>query len=458
MITLQFLGAAETVTGSKYLVTIGKYKLLVDCGFFQGNREWRERNWEEPPFDPKEIDAVLLTHAHVDHTGMLPRYVSMGLKCPVYATPATISLTKILLEDSAELQEEEAAYRAARNYSRHPTPLPLYTIKDAKHANEMLKAVRWENKLEILPGVFAEWKRMGHILGAGSINLTAGESSVTFSGDIGRYGAPILVDPKPVQFGNHLLIEATYGDRFHSELPPQEALAKVVHETVNKHGILLIPCFAVGRAQQLLYYFRELKEKHLIPDIPIIVDSPMARDATDIYLNHPEDYDESALGLISRGRRPFQPSKLVFTAKAADSIKLNSVDDPMIIIAGSGMLSGGRILHHLKHRISNPRNTVLFVGYQSPGGRGAWLKSGAPSLRLFGKETMVKADIREISGLSAHGDQSELLRWCRECSGRPDRVTIVHAEPESARTFKAKLEQELSWNVSLASYLGTIKI
>lgn len=458
-VSITFLGAAGCVTGSKYLVRGKRHAILVDAGMFQGRREWREKNWLLPDFPLKEVDCVLLTHAHIDHTGILPRFVAHGLQTPVFATPSTIALTKILHADSAYLQEQDAKYRSKKKQrSRHSPPLPLYTTKDAEHTARLFKAQSFAKRHEILPGVFATWRRMGHILGAASITLEIDNRTITFSGDIGRYDIPILVDPQPVEFGDHLLIESTYGDRVHEQYDAKETLADVINRTYKRNGAVVIPSFAVGRAQLLLYYLRELKEGGAIPDIPVIVDSPMARDATEIYRSHPNDYDADAIDILKDGRHPFSMSKLGFVQSTQESIKLNSIDAPMILISASGMLSGGRILHHLKHRIGDPRNTVLFVGFQPPGGKGDYIKSGNESVRLFGEEFPIRAEIAELSGLSAHGDREEMLRWCRESSGRANAVSVVHGEPDSARAFATTLENEFGWNTNVPKYLDTIEV
>ena len=457
-VTIKFLGAAGTVTGSKYLIESSKNKILVDAGMFQGSREWREKNWDSPDVDLKEIDVACLTHAHIDHTGILPRFFALGLKAPVFCTPSTLALTKLLLEDSAKLQEQEAEYRSTRGKSRHNPPLPLYNSAEAKHALGFLRSVNFEKRTEICPNVYATWNRMGHILGAASITLEIEGKVINFSGDIGRYDVPILVDPHPIQFGDLLLIESTYGDRLHPSSSPKEILKDVINRTVKRKGVLVIPSFAVGRAQLLLYYLRELKEDKSIPDIPVIIDSPMATDATKIYKEHPNDYDEEVLHLLSRNTQPFHVPKMGFVRETKDSIKLNSIKESMIIISASGMLSGGRILHHLKQRISDERNTILFVGYQPPGGRGDWIKSGAPDLRLFGETVPIKAEIAEISGLSAHADKNELLRWCSESAGEPSKVAIVHGEPDSALAFKESLISKFKWNCLVAKYLECLSI
>ncbi|MBN8550264.1 MAG: MBL fold metallo-hydrolase [Deltaproteobacteria bacterium] len=456
-VKITFLGAAGTVTGSKYLVEGAGKKLLVDCGLFQGDRSWNEKNWIDPDFSLKSVDALLLTHAHIDHVGILPRYHRLGLTRPVFCTKATKALSELILMDSARLQEEEAEYREQRGKSRHHPALPLYTSADAESVLKQFRTVPCEKRIEVVPGVYAEWRRMGHIIGACSIRLEIGGKIINFSGDIGRYHVPVLKDPQPVSFGDLLLVESTYGDREHPSVDPELELAKVINETYARRGIVLIPSFAVGRTQLLLYYIRELKAKKLIPDLPIVVDSPMALDATSIYRENPDDYDESALGILRQGKEPFSCSQLAFVRHRGESIKLNSVDSPMVLISASGMLTGGRILHHLRHRVSDPRNTILFVGFQPPGSRGAWIKSKPETVRVFGQELPMRAQVEEISSLSAHGDRSELLRWCRECSGRPGKVAVVHGEQATADAFRSTLQSEFGWDAFVPSYLQSIE-
>jgi metallo-beta-lactamase family protein len=457
-VSIQFLGAAGTVTGSKYLVSSPKCRLLVDCGMFQGERSWREKNWNPPPVDLSSVDAVLLTHAHLDHVGMLPRYFKLGLRAPVYCSKATADLTRLILLDSARLQEEEALFRAEKGRSRHHPPLPLYTEADAQGALELLRPIDINTTIVPHQGVHATWRLMGHILGACSISLTIEDRRIVFSGDVGRYQVPILVDPQPVELGDLLLIESTYGDRLHAPESPDIALGQIINRTIARKGMVIIPSFALGRTQTLLYYLRALKTRNEIPDVPVIIDSPMASDATVIYQHHSNEYDEASLGILRQGAQPFGVSKLFFPRDTHDSKKLNSIFEPLILISASGMLSGGRILHHLKNRISNERNTVLFVGFQPPGSRGDWIKRGGGTVKLLGEEVTVRAEIAEISGLSAHGDRDELLRWCRSCSGKPNKVAVVHGEPGSAQKFRTSLEEQLGWSVGVPAYLDTWEI
>ena len=299
---------------------------------------------------------------------------------------------------------------------------------------------------------------MGHIIGACSIRLEIEGKVINFSGDIGRYNVPILTDPQPVTLGDLLLIESTYGTSDHSSFDAEEALARIINETYARGGVLLIPSFAVGRTQLLLYYIRDLKLKKKIPDLPVVIDSPMALDATSIYKESPEDYDEATLEILKKGREPFSCSKLAFVRSRSESIKLNSVDAPMVLISASGMLTGGRILHHLRHRVSDPRTTILFVGFQPPGSRGAWIKSKPETVRVFGQELPMRAQVEEISSLSAHAGRSELLRWCKSCSGRPGKVAVVHGEQAVAEAFRSTLEAELKWDAFVPAYLQEYEV
>jgi metallo-beta-lactamase family protein len=463
---IKFLGAAGTVTGSKYLVHAAGKHILVDCGVFQGEKEWKDRNWhnfeEYTGHVVSEIDTILLTHAHIDHTAYLPKLFLQGFSGPVYATKPTVDLCGLLLPDFGKIQEEDASYRARKGISSHHPPLPLYTASDATAALSLFKAVSFYNRHEIFPGVFATWRRAGHILGAATITLEAEGKMITFSGDIGRYNVPILVDPEPTPLGDLVLIESTYGDKTHPAEGPQTDLARAINKTVARGGAIIIPSFAVGRTQMILFYLRELKEQGKISDVPIVVDSPMARDATQIYRLNTECYDEQSAKLFQGGREPFIPSRLRFTRDVEESKLLNSIQEPMIIIAASGMLTGGRVLHHLYHRISSPLNTVLFVGHQAQGTKGAWIQSGAQTARLFKEEVPIRAEITTIPGLSAHGDKGELLRWCEESFNKfkmtPKLMTFVHGEKESLQNFSETTKKHFGWNVKVPKYLEEIQL
>jgi len=456
--TITFLGAAGTVTGSKYLVENGSTRLLIDAGMFQGDRKWNDENWREPEWDPRSVQAVLLTHAHIDHIGVLPRLSRLGLKCPIYATAATTDCSKLLLRDSARLQEEDAEFRAKKKLSRFAVPLPLYTVADAEEVIPRFRNVPFHQSIEVAPNVKATWRWMGHILGAASIELEIDGKRIIFSGDIGRYNVPILKDPEPVSFGDVLLIESTYGDKLHGDGNPEEELGKIIRETHHRHGVVLIPSFAVGRTQSLLFYLRSLKAKGEIPDIPVVIDSPMANEATKIYVSNFGEYDNESKNIYDSGKQPFVPTRLQFAKGRDDSIALNDVHDPMILIAASGMLTGGRIMHHLRNRISDPRTTLLFVGHQPAGGKGDWIMKGNKTVRLFGSEYPIRAEVRAMSGLSAHADKSELLRWCNESKGTPGKTYVVHGDPEVADAFSKTLEQQKRWSVKVPQYLEKVTV
>jgi metallo-beta-lactamase family protein len=463
-LTVQFLGAAETVTGSKYLVSSPELSgdILVDAGLFQGPREWKEENWKTFPADISKIKAVIITHAHIDHIGYLPRLVKLGLKCPIFMTHATKDLAGLLLTDSAKLQEEEAEFRSRHHVSRHASPQPLYNVEDVKSTLKLIIGVQFDHPAPILDNVQATWTKAGHILGAGSIslqvNLKDSIKKILFSGDIGRYSVPILPDPAPVDFGDLLLIESTYGARKHSNVDAKEDLGNIINRTISRGGMVLIPSFAVGRAQELLFYIRELKEEGVIPNIPIIVDSPMAQDATRIYTQHHEGLDDESLKIIGRGENIFRPDKLHFIRDRSESIELNNVNEPMVLISASGMLAGGRILHHIKFRIADRRNTLLFVGFQPDGGKGAWIKSGAPTVRIFNEEIPINAEIADISSLSAHADVDELLRWCKAGKGTPTKVAVVHGELAQARAFAETLRTTMKWDCFVPRYQEIYKL
>jgi metallo-beta-lactamase family protein len=449
---ITFWGAAGTVTGSKYIITYGKSTVLVDAGLFQGPKEWTAKNWDSCPIDLQDINAVVLTHAHIDHTGILPRLFSTGLECPVWCTPATADLSRMLLSDSGRIQEEEAEYRLRKQASRYKPPLPLYTEKDALRALRYFKPVQFGQKIEVAPNIFATWTDSGHILGAASINLEMGEKLITFSGDIGRYNDPVVGAPKPLTYGNLLLIESTYGDKLHSVSNVKDTLRDAINGAVSRNGMVLIPSFAMGRTQALLYYIRELKAAGQIANIPVFVDSPMATDATDIYRRYAGELGNGVKAILNEGGSPFSFPRLHYTRERRESIEINSLDEPMIVISASGMLNAGRVLHHLRHRVSDSRNTVLFVGFQPSGSKGAHLIGGGDTVRIFHETLPVRAHIASVDGLSGHADKEELLQWCKAGHGKPDRVAVVHGELESATAFAIELRKKLNWNVQQPTF------
>ena len=462
---LTFLGAAGAVTGSRHLIAAGGTRLLIDCGLFQGLKALRERNWLPFPVPPDSLDAVLLTHAHLDHSGYLPRLVAQGFRGPIWATPATIDLVQILLLDSAQLQEEEAEYANRKKHTRHAPALPLYTIAEAEVALRRLRPLPYGQRRVIAPGLAARLDDAGHILGSAIAEVwvegTAHDSDVptlVASGDLGRYDMPILRDPTPVRAGRILVMESTYGDRLHPAGSPDEALAAVVREAAAREGILLIPAFSVGRTQDLLYTLRQLEQAGTIPVLPIVVDSPMAIEATEIYTRHREAYDTEALNLERRGISPLAPQGLSLARTRDQSMALNDWRRPAIIIAASGMATGGRVLHHLRRLLPDARTTLLFVGYQGEGTRGRLLLDGAREVKIFGAMVPVAATVRRIDGFSAHAGQDELLRWLGGFTAPPARTYLVHGEGAAATTLARLIAERLGWSVSVAADGETVPL
>jgi metallo-beta-lactamase family protein len=450
MTTLSFYGATGTVTGSKYLLEHRGFRMLVDCGLFQGLKDLRLRNWAEPPFEAKEVDLVLLTHAHLDHTGWLPRLLKFGYPGRVVCTPATRDLCGIILPDSGHLQEEDARYLNWRGASKHKPALPLYTEADAREALERIDPHPWSRPLQVHDDVTVRFLPAGHIVGAAFIEVVlrkagkdGGDRTIVFSGDLGRNDQPILPDPSTLPACDHLLLESTYGNRDHPSEDPKEVLLRVAMETIQAGGTLLIPSFAVGRTQHLLWLLRELRHEGRLPtDVPIYMDSPMAIEATRITLGHPEAVDREMRQANSHGADPLGLENGVKCATTVeDSKRLNDVRYPAIIISASGMAEGGRILHHLFFKLPDHRTTVLFVGYQGIGTRGRALQDGVKEIRMHGRTVPVRARIETIDGLSAHADRGEILRWLKGAEGRPGGVHLVHGEPD-ARDALARLLEE----------------
>ncbi len=460
-IWLQFLGAAGTVTGSKHLIAYSGRQVLLDCGLFQGLKELRRRNWREPPVDPAALDAVVLSHAHIDHSGYLPLLVRTGFSGPVYCTPATGSLLEILLPDAAHIQEEEAAYANRKGYSKHHPALPLYTAADARRALELLRPTGYGEFFPVTDGVRGKFRRAGHILGSATIELAFEDGPVgtlVFSGDLGRWGRPVIRDPEFVPAADVLLVESTYANRVHSTVDPSLELARIVNEAADRGGALLIPAFAVGRTQELIWRLRELETSHQIPKLPVYIDSPMATDVTDIYCRYPEEHDLDMRLLMERHRCPLCCQPYAFTRRRQQSKALNEISGPVIIIAASGMATGGRILHHLERRLPDPRTTVLLVGFQAAGTRGRSLLDGATTLRMHGKDVPVRAKVESLDGLSAHADRIELLRWLRGFSRPPEQTFIVHGEPDAAKALQDLIDGELGWPSVVAQDLQRVRL
>lgn len=451
--TLQFLGGAGTVTGSKYLIRSEGRQVLLDCGLFQGMKELRLRNWQKPPFQPSDVDAVVLSHAHIDHSGYLPLLVRQGFRGPIFCTRATRSLLRIMLPDAAHIQEEEAAYANRKGFSKHHPAEPLYTGRDAHNALKLIKPRDYGTSFSALDGVEVKFRRAGHILGSATIELQLGQDNpltLVFSGDLGRWGRPMIRDPELVPAADVLLVESTYGDRTHPAVDASEELARVVNEAEQRGGALLIPAFAVGRTQELIWRLSELEEAGLIPELPVYVDSPMAANVTDIFCQHPEDHDIEMQLLMDEHRCPLCCKPYTFIRSPVDSKALNDVKGPAIIIAASGMATAGRIIHHLKRRLPDRRTTILLVGFQAAGTRGRSLQEGATTLRMHGQNVPVRAAIETIDGLSAHADRQEILRWLKGFAEPPRHTYIVHGEPNAASSLQNLIETELRWNVSVA--------
>lgn len=451
--TIQFLGGAGTVTGSKYLIRADGRQILLDCGLFQGLKELRLRNWREPLFQPSEIDAVVLSHAHIDHSGYLPLLARRGFHGPVFCTPATRSLLRIMLPDAAHIQEEEAVYANRKGFSKHHPAEPLYTLRDAENALKLLEPQTYGDFFTVTDGINAKFRRAGHILGSAIIELQIGQGTpitLVFSGDLGRWGRPMIRDPELVIAADVLLVESTYGNRRHPDGDPTTALARVVNGAAERDGALLIPAFAVGRTQELIWRLRELEEAGLVPRLPVYIDSPMAIDATEIFCQHPEDHDIEMKLLMDEHRCPLCCKPYTFTRTPGESKALNHVKGPLIIISASGMATGGRIVHHLKQRLPDKRTTVLLVGFQAAGTRGRSLQDGAKFLRMHGQEVPVRATIETIDGLSGHADQLEILRWLKGFVEPPRQTYIVHGEPNAAADLQEMIAVELGWKASVA--------
>lgn len=451
--TLQFLGAAGTVTGSKHLVKAGGKQVLLDCGLFQGLKELRVRNWKEPSFRPSDIDAVVLSHAHIDHSGYLPLLVKRGFGGKVYCTRATESLLKIMLPDAAHIQEEEAAYANRKGFSKHRPAEPLYTIRDAQNALTLLDSRMYGDSFPVTAGITAKLRRAGHILGSATIELQIGESNpitLVFSGDLGRGGRPMLRDPELVARADILVIESTYGNRDHPSGDSSEQLARVINAAVERGGAILVPAFAVERTQELIWRLRELEEAGRVPRLPVYIDSPMATDATEIFCRHPEDHDIEMKLLMDEHRCPLCCKPYTFTRSPDESKALNNINGPVIIIAASGMATAGRIVHHLKQRVSDPQTTVLLVGFQAAGTRGRMLQDGVKFLRMHGRDFPVRAHIATIDGLSGHADRSEIIQWLGGFKIPPNKTYLVHGEPLAAETLASYIRTKLNWNAVVA--------
>jgi len=443
---LTFLGATGTVTGSKYLVTAGDRRILVDCGLFQGLKQLRLRNWEPPPIDPATVDAVVLTHAHIDHCGYLPLFVKNGFRGKVHCSSATGDLCGILLPDSAHLQEEEAEYANRRGFSKHSPALPLYTVEDAKRCLSRLAPLSFDKDVDLGGGLVLRFSHSGHILGAAFVELIHAGRRVLFSGDIGRPHDPMMPAPTPITQADYLIVESTYGDRRHDPADPRIKLAEIINRTVQRRGVVIIPTFAVGRAQELMYYIHQIKADRRIPDLPVYLNSPMAVDATRIFHEHPSDHRLSPAQCDAMCRA----ATIVNTVE--ESKRLNSATEPMIILAASGMATGGRVVHHLKAFAPDAKNTILFAGFQAAGTRGAAMLAGAESVKIHGEYVPVRAEVALLSNLSAHADYEEILGWLAHFEGAPRQTFVTHGEPVAADAMRHHIEERLHWRCRVPDY------
>ena len=458
---LTFLGAAGTVTGSKYLVQAEGKRLLVDCGLFQGLKELRTRNWNPLPEKPASFDWCVLTHAHLDHTGYLPRLVRDGFHGPIYADAATIELCNILLADSAHLQLEDSLKAASGGYSKHAMPLPLYTPDDVAPVMKAMREIPRAAPFTISPQFTVRPQDAGHILGSASLELTITENGkkmvVLFSGDVGRYGQPILKDPQAPPRSDVLLCESTYGDRDHPSDSPEDALADVVNRVAKRGGQIVIPAFAVDRTQSIMYILRKLEDANRIPHLPVYVDSPMAISVTDLYLRHHEDHGLTFTAKEKEGN-PLDAHNVHYMRTVDDSKKINDVRTSAIIISASGMATGGRVLHHIARLAPDRKNVILLAGFQAEGTRGRALEEGAKMLRIQGEDVPIAAEVINLRQFSAHAGQSELIRWLTGLPSPPRVTYLTHGEPQASAALKAKIESAFGWRVALPQYLQTVDL
>ena len=451
--SLTFLGANGTVTGSRYLLESGAHRVLVDCGLFQGYKNLRLRNWARPPFDPAEIDAVVLTHAHLDHSGYLPRLSRMGFNGPVFATRGTSQLCGILLPDAGRLQEEDARFANKHGYSRHRPALPLYTEEDAVRVLRQFRTVELDHDFEPAPTISCRMRYAGHLLGAASVLARAvGKASVLFSGDLGRPNDAIMRPPHVPDEADFVVVESTYGDRRHDDTPPGEWLARVIGRVAARGGVVVIPTFAVGRAQALLLHLSRLRDAGSIPRVPVFLDSPMAIDATELYLRY---HGEHRLD-VAECRRLHGFATLVRTTDESRALLRRS--GPMIVLAASGMATGGRVLHHLKAYAPHERNAIVLSGYQAGGTRGAAIARGDASIRIHGQDIPIRAEVHQLESISAHADAGEILAWLRLSPRAPRQAFVTHGEPDAAEALRVRLGHELGWSASVPEFRDRIEL
>jgi metallo-beta-lactamase family protein len=427
---------------------------------FQGLKALRERNWQEPPFDPRSIDAILITHAHIDHTGYVPRLARQGFHGPIYCSRGTADLLKILLPDAGRLQEEDADYKNRHNLTKHAPALPLYTEKDADASLKLIKSVsNIGERFQVAPGMFASFRISGHILGSSLVLLEVEDAgadgtgrSILFSGDLGHYDQPIIKDPSPPPTCDYMLVESTYGDRLHDPEDPKVALARIINDAAKRGAPVLIPAFAVGRTQEIVYLIRELEEEKAIPVLPVAVDSPMAAAATAAYANRKEEHDEEYVSVLRAQRHPLRTNSMSTTSSRAESKKINDAKGARIIISASGMMTGGRVLHHALRLVPDPEATLVFVGYQAAGTLGRRIQNGEPEVKILGQWIPVRCRMEKIGGFSAHADWAEILRWLEGIQGAPRRTFLTHGEPQAANAMAGHIKERFGWEVEVPQY------
>lgn len=463
MAKITFYGGVGTVTGSKYLLEHNGRRVLVDCGLFQGHRELRERNWQDPPFSPAEIDAVIITHAHIDHTGYLPRLVKLGFRGPVYTSKATADLLKILLPDSGRLQEEEADYRNRHNLTRHEVALPLYDEKDAREALKLIQTCANNGvPAEVSDGITASFLIAGHIIGASLVLVEmSGDSDPVrflFSGDLGHYDQPIVKDPAPPPACDYLMCESTYGNRLHGDVDSKTQMARIINEAVERKGPILIPAFAVGRTQEVLYLIRELEDEKLIPVLPVVVDSPMAAQATQVYGRTNDEHDEGYASILAQKRHPLRTGSMTTASSRDESKKVNDMRGPRIIISASGMMTGGRVLHHAVRILPDENATVVFVGFQAAGTTGRRIQDGERQVKIMKGWVDVNCHVERVEGFSAHADWKAVLRWLEGLPEAPKLLFTTHGEPEAAEAMAGHIRDRFGWNVSVPQYEESVEL
>ena len=476
MAYIQFLGAAGTVTGSKHLIDTsedpsgqGGFQVLVDCGLFQGQKDWRERNWRDMPVPAKEIDAVILTHAHLDHCGWIPRLVKGGFRGPIYATPPTIDLCGIILPDSGHLQEEDAAFYNKINKSKHKPALPLYTQQEAQDSLQYFKPVNVEQKLQLSPDLSFRFVPAAHILGSCMAEITLQTGGQTrrllFTGDIGRVrnqnvapGKVVHSGPTEGETADLLVMESTYGNRIHPKEDPLPQLAALITAAAKRGGTVVVPAFAIERTQKFLFILKHLMESGQVPRIPVFCDSPMAIKAVQIFLKHTEEYSDDTRNLIQQYGSPLNWPGFTFASTPEESKKINTVMTPSIIISSSGMVTGGRIMHHLAQRLPDAKNLVLFIGFQAPGTRGFTIKSKAPEVKMFGDFVPIRAQIAALEQFSDHADPPELLEWLHSFRNQPGVTYLVHGEPDASSQLRDLMKKQLGWNVQVAQYQEKVEV